>query len=94
MDIDDLIRCIKSKEWIKQKEWESIFGKANSANYINREGQFFITGLRYEIKKCRANRGHSKASMKALHELEMQKKTTKRSHDDYLASYFLKARCK
>ena len=75
MDIDDLIRRIGNKEWIRQKEWESIFGKANSANYINREGRFFTTGLRYEIKKCRANKGRSKASIKALHELNMQKKT-------------------
>ena len=55
-----------------------MFGNANSANCINREGPFFTTGLRYEINKCRKNRGRSKASMKELHELEMQKKTIER----------------
>ena len=75
MDIDDLICWIKSKEWIKQKEWESIFGEANSANYINREGQNFYHWFEIWSKKRRANRGRSKALMKALHELGMQKKT-------------------
>ena len=38
----------------------------------------FTIGLRYEIKKCTANRGRSKEAIKALQKLNTQKQTIER----------------
>ena len=38
----------------------------------------FTAGLRYEIKKCTANRGRSKEAIKALQELNTQEQTIER----------------
>lgn len=63
-DIKDIIKKIEKREWITTTEWQSIHGKCNTASYIYREGRFFTSRFRYQIKNAIRQRGKTKGNQK------------------------------